>query len=145
MTDHETTNQTQEHEINQETSEVSENEHQENEEEDDYGEYYYGEGVHPGRPESATIDFCDVLTKDDLHDLFMKELPFPKWYGRNWDAFWDLLRSANQEPYFPKRIVFKNAQQLASILPRDHELLCDSFQSLKDEHPDVQMEVVGLE
>jgi len=33
----------------------------------------------------------------ELHERIRVTFDFPEWYGRNWDAFWDLLRSEISE------------------------------------------------
>ena len=42
-----------------------------------------------------TIDLdltgCKYLS--DIHERIRIAFDFPEWYGANWDAFWDLLRS----------------------------------------------------
>ena len=37
------------------------------------------------------IDFTDVSRANDFHDIIRDALDFPDWYGKNWDAFNDLL------------------------------------------------------
>lgn len=37
------------------------------------------------------IDFTDVSRANDFHDIIRDALDFPDWYGKNWDALWDLL------------------------------------------------------
>lgn len=34
---------------------------------------------------------CKYLS--DIHERIRIAFDFPEWYGANWDAFWDLLRS----------------------------------------------------
>ena len=34
---------------------------------------------------------CKYL--DELHEKIRKAFNFPEWYGKNWDAFWDLIWS----------------------------------------------------
>ena len=37
------------------------------------------------------VDLRGVSTVDELHQLLLKNLNFPDWYGCNWDAFWDAI------------------------------------------------------
>lgn len=37
------------------------------------------------------IDMSEVTTKEELQELLVKELPLPDYYGRNLDAFNDVL------------------------------------------------------
>ncbi len=39
----------------------------------------------------ATIDLTDCKYLMDLHERIRVGLDFPKGYGRNWSAFWDML------------------------------------------------------
>lgn len=34
---------------------------------------------------------CNYL--DEIHERIRTSFGFPEWYGKNWDAFWDLLWS----------------------------------------------------
>ena len=43
------------------------------------------------------IDLMEVHSKEDLQDLLVKELPLPDYYGRNLDAFNDVLREFGDE------------------------------------------------
>ena len=38
------------------------------------------------------IDLIEVHSKEDFQDLLVKELPLPDYYGKNLDAFNDVLR-----------------------------------------------------
>ena len=39
----------------------------------------------------AVIDLTDCKYLIEMHERIKKALNFPEWYGKNWDAFWDLL------------------------------------------------------
>lgn len=41
----------------------------------------------------VTLDLTNCKYLGELHDRIRKAFDFPEWYGENWDAFWDLLRS----------------------------------------------------
>jgi RNAse (barnase) inhibitor barstar len=43
------------------------------------------------RAQSVEIDLGKVATEEDLHTLLMQRLEFPHYYGKNWDAFWDVI------------------------------------------------------
>lgn len=37
------------------------------------------------------LDFSKIKYYSELHEIIKKELDFPDYYGKNWDAFWDCL------------------------------------------------------
>ena len=39
------------------------------------------------------LDLTDCRYIDDLHERIRVAFGFPEWYGENWDAFWDLIRT----------------------------------------------------
>ncbi|MBQ8575417.1 MAG: barstar family protein [Clostridia bacterium] len=39
------------------------------------------------------LDLTGCETWGELHKRIRVAFDFPEWYGENWDAFWDLLRS----------------------------------------------------
>ena len=39
------------------------------------------------------LDITDCKDLNDLHKRIKETFDFPDFYGNNWDAFWDLLRS----------------------------------------------------
>jgi RNAse (barnase) inhibitor barstar len=41
--------------------------------------------------EIVTIDFTNVKSVYEIHQLISKKLDFPEWYGGNFPALWDLL------------------------------------------------------
>jgi RNAse (barnase) inhibitor barstar len=50
------------------------------------------------RVQSVEIDLGAVATEDDLHTLLMQRLEFPHYYGKNWDAFWDVITEPERLP-----------------------------------------------
>ena len=42
---------------------------------------------------TITLDLTDCKYLGELHERIRVAFDFPQWYGANWDAFWDLLRS----------------------------------------------------
>ena len=41
----------------------------------------------------VTLDLTGCKYLGELHQRIKKAFDFPDFYGENWDAFWDLLRS----------------------------------------------------
>ena len=39
------------------------------------------------------LDLTGCKYLSDIHERIRIAFDFPEWYGANWDAFWDLLRS----------------------------------------------------
>ncbi len=39
------------------------------------------------------LDLTGCKYWDDLHNRIRKSFGFPEWYGKNWDAFWDMMWS----------------------------------------------------
>ena len=42
--------------------------------------------------EKAILDLTDCKYLLEMHERIKTALQFPPYYGRNWDAFWDLAR-----------------------------------------------------
>ena len=45
------------------------------------------------RPKIVKLDFTECKNYLEFHERIRKAFDFPDWYGKNWDAFWDLLRT----------------------------------------------------
>ena len=73
--------------------------------------------------EKHILDFSGVKTWVDIHAIIEKEFDFPDYYGANWDAFWDLLRSDCDA----NRVIIKGEKELPnefrSDLEKMHEIL----------------------
>lgn len=41
----------------------------------------------------VTLDLTDCKYLGEIHQRIKKAFHFPDFYGENWSAFWDLLRS----------------------------------------------------
>ena len=42
---------------------------------------------------TIVLDLTGCKSLWDIHEQIRKAFDFPEWYGKNWDAFWDLLRT----------------------------------------------------
>ncbi len=40
------------------------------------------------------LDFTGCKTAWEYHERIREAFDFPEWYGKNWDAFWDLLSTS---------------------------------------------------
>ncbi|MFH9852635.1 barstar family protein [Streptomyces althioticus] len=67
-----------------------------------------------------TIDVSEVTDERALHLLLMRELGFPDFYGKNWDAFWDAITGLVS---IPDRVSFRGWEQLAASVPRGAAML----------------------
>ncbi|MFI6347688.1 barstar family protein [Streptomyces sp. NPDC050560] len=77
-----------------------------------------------------TIDVSEVSDEHFLHLLLMRELDFPEFYGRNWDAFWDAITGLVS---IPNRVRFLSWDQLAAGVPRGAAMLrraLDDYQAM---------------
>jgi RNAse (barnase) inhibitor barstar len=50
------------------------------------------------RKSIITIDVTHIKTSKELHIILKKELDFPRFYGGNWDAFWDAITGLVELP-----------------------------------------------
>ena len=44
------------------------------------------------------IDLAGVMNEEQLHTLLMQRLEFPHYYGKNWNAFWDVITEPDGLP-----------------------------------------------
>ena len=44
-------------------------------------------------PKIIKLDLTECKSLMEIHERIQKTFGFPEWYGKNWDAFWDLLRT----------------------------------------------------
>ncbi len=42
---------------------------------------------------TVTLDLTGCQSLGEIHERIKKAFDFPDFYGQNWDAFWDLLRT----------------------------------------------------
>lgn len=91
------------------------------------------------RSAEALIDFASVSTEREVHELFARSLPFPDFYGHNWDAFWDVLTGFD---CFPRRLVLSSTEHLRTVVPRAYEQLQSCFADCQREYPDIAPEVI---
>lgn len=74
---------------------------------------------------SLNIQICgaNIKSMDDIHDIFIKALNLPSYYGRNFDALYDVLTdtSITNKKITVQIVNFKELE--SSIGQRDLELL----------------------
>lgn len=64
------------------------------------------------KKKSFTVDLAGIRSAAKLHDALAAQLPLPDYYGRNLDAFYDVLGEFGSS----WRIVFKHAGAVANGL-----------------------------
>ncbi len=79
------------------------------------------------------IDLFEVNSNDELHDLLVKELPLPDYYGRNLDALYDVLGEFGDD----WNIIFYNTKYAKLRIGKYYEALkslcadaCDEVEGL---------------
>ncbi len=89
---------------------------------------------------TVTLDLTGCKSLGEIHQRIKKTFDFPDFYGQNWDAFWDLLRTecdANKIEVLGENTVPKELEP--SI-----EMINEILQELK-EHRAKYGEVVEIE
>lgn len=69
------------------------------------------------------LDLNDCRYLSEIHERIRAAFDFPKWYGKNWSSFWDLLWSECDA----EKVIVKGERNLPSELKRSltkmHEIL----------------------
>ena len=84
------------------------------------------------RRELVEINLAAAWTAEELHTLLAESLGFPKFYGRNWDAFWDAITGLVA---MPRRLRLVGWEVLASRLPADARLMRECLDEAVAEDP----------
>ena len=82
----------------------------------------------PPPPRRTQIDLSEVETVEEIHSIFASKLKFPDFYGRNWDAFWDVLTGFD---CFPTRLTIVGRKNLQDCMPDQLEMLDTIFSEYK--------------
>jgi len=78
------------------------------------------------RVQHIEIDLTSITSEEQLHTLLMRRLEFPHYYGKNWNAFWDVITEPDRLPHvltFPRWSEFQHrlpeaARELRDCLER---------------------------
>ena len=82
---------------------------------------------------------CEKLrSRKVLHDFLEKELSLPSYYGRNLDALYDILSSANRSDALNFRFV--NRKKQSSRMVALYEAMIGMLSDLHDENPNITVE-----
>ena len=76
------------------------------------------------------LDFTGCKTAWEYHERIRVAFDFPEWYGKNWSAFWDLLRTECDADKVEITGEHTLSRQFQSYIEKTHEIL----QRNKDEH-----------
>ena len=80
------------------------------------------------------LDLTGCKRLRDLHERIRVAFDFPDWYGRNWDAFWDLLWSECDAEEVVIRGEHTLPPEFAKHLAIMHEVLDDNITFCKEHH-----------
>ena len=73
------------------------------------------------------LDLTGCKYLDEIHERIKIAFGFPEWYGKNWDAFWDLLWSECDAD----KVIIKGENTLPDdfslSLSKMHEVLDDNI------------------
>lgn len=79
--------------------------------------------------ERLRLDLRSVRSKEELHVLLEEAFHFPDYYGRNWDAFDECIRTVE----LPRQIEIIGLGAMALRLPREAELMRKCIAEFVDE------------
>ncbi len=86
----------------------------------------------------VVIDVSKTTSKQGLHELLAEKLSFPSFYGKNWDAFWDIITSAVE---MPEVLEIRGLEHLKSTLPKDALHLITCLNDLGKDYPEINCRV----
>ena len=87
-----------------------------------------------------TLDLTGCKYLGEIHHRIKKAFDFPDFYGENWDAFWDLLRTECDAD----KIVIIGEETVSKELVPSMEMINEILQELK-EHLEKYGERIGIE
>ena len=74
------------------------------------------------------LDLTGVKTLNELHEKIRIAFDFPEWYGKNWDAFHDLIRTECDAD----KVVVKGINTISSKFAEDINLLSEILKRKTD-------------
>ncbi|CAD6526313.1 hypothetical protein LMG28727_02145 [Paraburkholderia kirstenboschensis] len=84
------------------------------------------------RDSLVEIELGDLTSVEQLHERLMRQLKFPGWYGKNWDAFWDAITKLVDMPLVLR---LKNWSGFEIRFPRDAALMSDCLERMARQYP----------
>lgn len=79
-----------------------------------------------------TIETAEVGSRDELMAALEKGLALPEYFGRNWDALEECLRNLPLRSGEGGLVLFRNADALLKLDPRDLKLLTVVLRSVSE-------------
>lgn len=83
----------------------------------------------------AIIDLTDCKYVVDLHERIRVGMKFPDWYGKNWDAFWDMINRETDCEFVTVKGIKTISPSLENSIEIMRELLEKNKQYWKDRCP----------
>lgn len=78
------------------------------------------------------MDVSRVASIGDLHQQLARALGFPKFYGNNWDAFWDAITSLVN---MPQHLIVHGWRNITDHWPDDAETMAQCLHDLNTQYP----------
>jgi RNAse (barnase) inhibitor barstar len=85
----------------------------------------------PPVPLQVTIDLRPVNDIHQLHTVLRRELNFPSWTGRNWDAFNDVINGMIE---LPADVTLVGWSHLVTTLTQDARILRELLDRYEERH-----------
>jgi ribonuclease inhibitor len=82
------------------------------------------------------LDGNRIRSLDDLYDQLSTQLPFPKHFGRNLDALWDVLSTDIEDPF---EIIWKHADDSKKLMGKDFDRVLELLQELEEIKDDFKL------
>ena len=89
---------------------------------------------------TVTLDLTGCQSLGEIHQRIKKTFDFPDFYGQNWDAFWDLLRTECDA----NKIEVLGEDTVSKELEPSIEMINEILQELKEDRAEYG-EVVEVE
>ena len=77
---------------------------------------------------TITLDFTGCKTWWDYHERIRVAFDFPEWYGKNWDAFWDLLSTSYDIGKVKITGEHTLKEEFSDYIQMTHEILDDNIE-----------------
>jgi len=83
-------------------------------------------------PNIITLDLTGCKYLRELHEKIREAFNFPDWYGRNWDAFWDLVRGTRNNTIVEIKGTSSLSAELEEEVKEMLKVLDDNKEELKN-------------